>query len=129
MTVSSMPGRGQVPPARGCNLISCYKSNRRLLFIWNLEPIIKTVNNSKLACYSHWQFMCQDFLPYQSCKLCTVPWHNWTLPICKVELWVVRDLLYRKFCCLCFKEISVIYVPKVLWGNSLILSLLKGWTT
>lgn len=45
--LDSMSGRGQVLPARGCNLISCYKSNRRLLFIWNLEQWHKNNKNSE----------------------------------------------------------------------------------
>lgn len=96
--LESMSGRGQVLSARGCNLISCYKSNRRLPFIWNLEPIIKTVNNSKPACYSYWLFICQELSPCQSCKLCRVLWNSWALPTSKVEFGVVRDLLYMKVC-------------------------------
>lgn len=115
--LESIPGRGQVPPARGCNLISCHKSNRRLLFIWNLEPIIKTVNNSKLARCSYWLFMHQDLLACQSCKLCTVLWNKWALLICKVQFGVTRDILYRKFCFPCLKEMGVIYVPMVIWGT------------
>jgi hypothetical protein len=139
-----MPGRGQVLPARSFSLILCYKSNRSLLLIWNIEPVIKTEQfksgtlPSRLAyvpalvcCFVLVWFLFSSFLClfvyYARVTDFMQFWNNSALLRWTVGLWVVVDYYVGHSISFLFWGNGCNICPSCYFGNSPLLSLLNDF--